>query len=302
MRTQFKISRLIILAALLFGLGQTASGQVVNLNQDYVLLEPQVIGMEGNQVRVGFGTYAENLFKQAFVVAVSLAVFMLVLSGISYIMSYVPDIKSQAKSMWTNAIWGLVIAILAYLLLYTINPQLVNFGFEIRRTPTTVDQWGNVGGSEGIGPRPNNPPNSGNNCNGCSNLSSYQNPPIPLKPGIGTSVVPELGDKLQGLTSDMPSDVNWRVTEAYPPSASVSHRNPCHYNGTCVDASLNVGGQDITAARINAFADAARANGLRPVYEVSNQSHHDRLVSEGVPDDLVIVVSGVSEHFSVYNE
>ncbi len=124
------------------------------LDADYVLLEPQVVNQAPGST-IDFGKYAQELFKKAFLVAVSLAVFMLVLSGVYYIVSYAPGALSEAKSMWTNALWGLAIAICAYALLYTINPNLVEFNFNLTRTPASSSIFGNSQGSTGIVPANN---------------------------------------------------------------------------------------------------------------------------------------------------
>lgn len=119
---------------------------------NYVLLEPEIIGQTTGS-SADFGTYATKLFKQAFVIAVSLAIFMLILSGVYYIVSYAPSALSEAKSMATNALWGLAIAICAYAFLYTINPDLVNLSFDLQRvkptTPPVFNQPGTGGGGGG---------------------------------------------------------------------------------------------------------------------------------------------------------
>src|SRR5205814_5058704 len=36
--------------------------------------------------------------------------------------------KEEGKTRWTNALWGLGLALISWLVLFTINPDLVNFG------------------------------------------------------------------------------------------------------------------------------------------------------------------------------
>jgi hypothetical protein len=87
-----------------------------------------------------------------------------------------------------------------------------------------------------------------------------------------------------------------RVTEAMPPSST--HRAACHQNGTCIDYSRSGG---MTAAQINTVADAARANGLRPVYEVSTAAQRTALIDAGANPANIIVVSAITApHFSIY--
>ncbi|MBI2482490.1 MAG: hypothetical protein HYV76_02945 [Candidatus Vogelbacteria bacterium] len=141
---------IIVICSLVLIITTSQSVTVLAQNSDYILLEPQIIGRTENNVAIDFVTYAKELFNMAFVVAVSLAIFMLVLSGVYYIVSYAPGALSEAESMWTNALWGLAIAIGAYTLLYTINPKLLDFNFTITRTPATTGTFGGSG-SGGLG-------------------------------------------------------------------------------------------------------------------------------------------------------
>jgi hypothetical protein len=93
-----------------------------------------------------------------------------------------------------------------------------------------------------------------------------------------------------------------RVTEAMPPSRR--HQSTCHTNGTCIDYS-KVGG--MTGAEVRRVADAARANGLRPRYEVETQAERDRLVREGALASDILVLPPrngrrqiTAPHFSIY--
>lgn len=75
----------------------------------------------------------------------------------------------------------------------------------------------------------------------------------------------ELTSTLRNLgTIAQASNIQWRVTEAYPPT--VNHQSTCHFNGTCVDIGLTGG---VSAAKVNAFINAARAAGLTVVNEYS---------------------------------
>jgi len=63
---------------------------------------------------------------------------------------------------------------------------------------------------------------------------------------------------------------NWRVTEAFPPTLC-SHSNSCHYTGTCIDAGFT-SGTSYTLENVTDFMDAAKAAGLRPVFETTDCS------------------------------
>jgi RsiW-degrading membrane proteinase PrsW (M82 family) len=58
--------------------------------------------------------------------AVVLAVFMITVGGFEYMLSGAADTKSDAKKKIWDAVWGLLLALVAYLLLYTIDPNLVS--------------------------------------------------------------------------------------------------------------------------------------------------------------------------------
>ncbi len=88
-----------------------------------------------------------------------------------------------------------------------------------------------------------------------------------------------------------------RVTEAMPPTRV--HQNACHTNGTCIDYSKQGG---MTSAEVISVINAAQANGLRPIYEVSTTAQRDALVADGVPAASVSVLGAwiSAPHFSIY--
>lgn len=65
------------------------------------------------------------------------ALFAIVWGGIQYMFSGANLTKAESGRTWiTNAIWGIILAASAYLILYTINPDLVTHGFDIN---TVID-------------------------------------------------------------------------------------------------------------------------------------------------------------------
>jgi len=90
-----------------------------------ILLEPSVVGAEESS-RVQFGEYMSTLFTTFISVAATLAVLMIVIGGIQYITSFSIGKKEQGKERIVNAIFGLLLAVSAYLILRTINPDLVS--------------------------------------------------------------------------------------------------------------------------------------------------------------------------------
>lgn len=90
-----------------------------------ILLEPSVVNAGANS-RVQFGQYMSTLFTTFITVAAVLAVLMIVIGGIQYITSFSGSGKEQGRVRITNAIFGLLLAVSAFLILQTVNPDLVS--------------------------------------------------------------------------------------------------------------------------------------------------------------------------------
>ena len=100
---------------------------------DYTLLEPGVF--EQNSVKVGTGdsfmTYAKMAFKALLSIAVALAILQIVLGGFGYVTGATMGEKGDGKEKIWDALKGLAIILLSWLILYTINPDLVNWKFRV---------------------------------------------------------------------------------------------------------------------------------------------------------------------------
>ena len=104
------------------------------------LLQPDIIGGQpgSNQKETSLGHYLSLLFKTLIGLAGGISVLIIVVSGLQYIISEVPGVKTESKGRITNALVGLVLALSAWLILYTINPDLVNLNLkleQIKQTP-----------------------------------------------------------------------------------------------------------------------------------------------------------------------
>ncbi len=104
--------------------------------QTYTFLEPLPSsgnGLTGVEERAGlFGRYAKNAFNVSIGAAGILAVLMMVVAGLQYTLSYASESqKTDARDRINAAITGLLIVISAYLVLYTINPDLVRLGLNV---------------------------------------------------------------------------------------------------------------------------------------------------------------------------
>ena len=92
----------------------------------YTLLQPLPTSGEDLDKDVTLSEYMAWLYRFALVLAGFLAVMMIVIGGVTYIASGANEgLKTKAKGYINGALQGLLLAIAAYLLLYTINPSLV---------------------------------------------------------------------------------------------------------------------------------------------------------------------------------
>ena len=87
---------------------------------------PNVTGRETTSL----GGYLSNIYALGIGLAGVLAVLMIVIGGIQYIGSGMsPSGKNDARDRITNAIMGLLLALLSWLILNTIDPNLVSLNF-----------------------------------------------------------------------------------------------------------------------------------------------------------------------------
>ena len=80
---------------------------------------------------IPFPVYLKGLITAIVGLSIIFAVIMIVIGGIEYVAAAVPSAKSEGKKKIIGAISGLLIAIFSYLLLITINPDLISVGFNL---------------------------------------------------------------------------------------------------------------------------------------------------------------------------
>ena len=98
-------------------------------------------------------SYAQFLFPFAISVAAVLAVIMLIIAGLE-MMTASETMRSDAKQKIQNAIIGLLVAVGTYLILNTINPDLLNLKIDtsgLRSTGTQENFQGRGGTFRGSG-------------------------------------------------------------------------------------------------------------------------------------------------------
>ncbi len=116
--------------------------------QDYAPLEPlpyygyQTVSGESYTLSV----YLETVFAFGISLAGILAVLMIVVGGMQYIIAYGnPGQVEKAKDRITQALYGLLLAVCAWLILNTINPDFVKGTLDLSSygiSSTNPYEWG----------------------------------------------------------------------------------------------------------------------------------------------------------------
>ena len=205
------------------------------------------------------------VFQLGIGIAGILAVIYIIVGGIQYLSSDAINNKSAGRERIQNALWGLLLAISAYAILSTINPNLVNLNLSIAVLP----QGGAI--SNNLGTTTPNPGAAGSRCSNCVVATGFP-AKSPAQNGCSTDpvinpagvcvVAPQMMTELQKIAQAM-NVRNWQVTEMYPPT--VYHIDPCHSNGTCVDATV----ADTSVSSLATFFKAIEASGASSyTYEV----------------------------------
>ncbi len=272
---------------------------------EYELLAPVPIGKctgaANEECTTNTAEFLPGLFRLAIMLATGLAVIMIMWGGFKYLYSDAFGKKSEAKDIIWNAISGLLLAVSAWLIINTINPNMLNFDL------TVINQVGSgsaltEGGVEGDIPLPTDLSNCAN-C-GVVKINHKRAPNGCAAPGP-CIIDNEVNNKLVDLDSRLTGANKIWVTEAFPPTRV--HKNPCHAEGTCVDA--NFLSQDTNLQKIKAVIEEAQKAGLRAVYEVTDESRASAIRQQtGLSADQVDAVGRNSngdpwitgEHFSIY--
>jgi hypothetical protein len=96
----------------------------------YCLLAP-ISGFEGvsdgklDIAGGGIEVYLQNLYKFGVYIAIGLAVMMIVIGGMQYVSTDAITGKDDGKKRITSALQGLILALMAYLILQVVNPELL---------------------------------------------------------------------------------------------------------------------------------------------------------------------------------
>lgn len=122
---------------------------------DYTLLQRIPLGgaQSGPSATANVSSYIEGFFMLMIAVATGLAVLAIIFGGIKYMSTDAFGEKSEAKATIEHAIWGLLLAISAWLILYTIGGTrftTFNFTIPVQTIPVNTNQpISGVGGAAG---------------------------------------------------------------------------------------------------------------------------------------------------------
>lgn len=95
--------------------------------------------------RDSFQKLLSNLFRMLIAAGALFAVVMITANGVRYMLSDVVTDKGAARKRIETSLWGLLLLITAWLILFTINPNLLKFNLNLdtvslpQRNPTTIN-------------------------------------------------------------------------------------------------------------------------------------------------------------------
>lgn len=265
----------------------------------------------------GFGgvlQIIQNLMNFGIGIAIIFATIIIAWGGFLYIMSSAnPESRSKANKMLINAAIGLLVVLSAWLIVDFVMKSLYDgetskFGPWNTIIGTSgdicIEKNKNVRGlyEPGVSATPGRGGPSGTGVagtSGCPTCVALSSKGLSCTtPAQNCTLNPAVADRLVALKNSYAG--SWVITEAFPPRYQ-SHSNSCHTTyGTCVDADITGQSSDAT---IRAFMDAAKAAGLRPVYETEDCTERARIRSAGYEafcksDSGYGAITG--SHFSLY--
>ncbi|KKR21829.1 MAG: hypothetical protein UT50_C0003G0010 [Candidatus Moranbacteria bacterium GW2011_GWA2_39_41] len=223
-----------------------------------------------------FYSYISAVYKFGiWAVGVS-ALLMITIGGYMYIMSAANVASAEkAKAVITDAIIGLILALVSYLLLYEINPNLVKL-----RAPAVSPTASTAPGTPGVPAdcKPNTKCAACIDCHQVTDLTCKETPCY-------------LNSELIAKLKTVNSSASWRITEPWPPT--VNHASSCHTNGTCADVNLIAGsGANINDVKI--LSDALKAAGFSSyTYESNNCAP---FTAKGIPCKTYATMTSASFH------
>ncbi len=133
----------IIVVIIFIGVGIAVFGDIVGFvsaagtsDGSYVPLA-KLPGTTNSNGTLSLNTYIPGIFNLAVGIAAVLAVLMIIIGGVEYMTTDAISGKAEGKARINNALWGLLLVLVSYILLHTINPKLTVFDLNIKPVDTT---------------------------------------------------------------------------------------------------------------------------------------------------------------------
>ena len=89
-------------------------------------------------------TYIKAGFNIFLGIASVIAIVQFAFGGLMYMMSEAVTSKEDAKKRMTSSVWGVLLILASYIILYQINPNILTtniFSTSCTNTPTTTGTW-----------------------------------------------------------------------------------------------------------------------------------------------------------------
>jgi hypothetical protein len=121
------------------GGGEGGTGEAVgpDTGLDYELLAPLPSGFLASSTNFSLSDYISGVYRLGIAIAGVLAVLMITIAGLEYMLSETSFATvAAAKARIYGAVGGLLLALGSYVILYTINPALVEFNLNL--DPITI--------------------------------------------------------------------------------------------------------------------------------------------------------------------
>ncbi len=123
-----------IVSLMIFSMFTLAYAQTDN---GYTPLAP-LPGIGEGGTKTTLSSYLPAVFNLSIGIAAVMAFVVITFGGIVYATSDAIQGKEDGKRWVTNAVWGLLLVIGAYAILYTINPKILEFNLSLKRPPIAV--------------------------------------------------------------------------------------------------------------------------------------------------------------------
>lgn len=128
-----KITPILASVSLIFFGGLLIAHAQTNISGDYTALAPLPLGPGGTILKTyTLSTYIAGAIKLLIALGAGFSVLVAIIGGVQYVAAgALPSAKTGAKERIVDAFVGLALVLTSYLILNSINPDLVNFKLEL---------------------------------------------------------------------------------------------------------------------------------------------------------------------------